>query len=288
MVRKYRLKGHGGFIMREGWFTKGLAAVAECPDLFTKDKFYGADILGVGTAMGKSMRYWMTVCGLIEDKRGEGVVLTEFGQLVLENDLYFEDIFTIWNMHKNIVLNVEKATIFSLFFQEFNKGEFTKDQMMERLQESLFRYTQEDEISERSFRDDCNTLLQMYTELPEKNTDPEDKMKSVFSRLGLVRKTTYGYVKEEADIKKLPMEMVLVMLGDRLVKEGISIDELLHKENGVGKVLNLSRVSLNEALDILQGEGFIEVTRTAGLDMVYPMDKLSDSGQIIRNYYEKK
>ena len=79
-MRKYRLKGHGGFFMREGWFAKGMTEVSENPRLFTKENYSGADALGVGSAMAKAIRYWMGVCGLIKEVRGTGTVLTEMGQ----------------------------------------------------------------------------------------------------------------------------------------------------------------------------------------------------------------
>ena len=36
-----------------------------------------------------------------------------------------------------------------------------------------------------------------------------------------------------------------------------------------GKNLNLKRMALNEYLDHLEGQGYLTVNRTAGLDMVY-------------------
>ena len=95
-MRKYRLKGHGGFFMREGWFAKGMTEVSENPRLFTKENYSGADALGVGSAMAKAIRYWMGVCGLIKEVRGTGTVLTEMGQLIAGEDLYLEDLFSVW------------------------------------------------------------------------------------------------------------------------------------------------------------------------------------------------
>lgn len=36
-----------------------------------------------------------------------------------------------------------------------------------------------------------------------------------------------------------------------------------------GRILNLKRMALNEYLDHLEGQGYLTVNRTAGLDMVY-------------------
>ena len=44
--RKYRLKGHESFILRDGWLTKGIQAVEKDNGVFSKNS--GADALGVG------------------------------------------------------------------------------------------------------------------------------------------------------------------------------------------------------------------------------------------------
>nr|MBP3597972.1 DUF4007 family protein [Eubacterium sp.] len=287
MARNYRLKGHGGFIMREGWFTKALAAVEAQPDVFTQDNFYGADILGIGTAMAKAVRYWLTVSGLIEERRGQGIFLTTFGEMVYKHDLYLEDDFTIWALHKNIVTNKEKATSWALFFQEFPAGEFTKEQLTERLYDLILQYSGEDEISERSFRDDCNTLLQMYTKTSEMNPDPEEKNQSIFAKLELIRKTYRGYRKEYADAQVLPKEIVLLSLADVLGSKGVNIEDLQNQFGGPGRVLGLSRVVLNDYLDELENEGYIRVHRTAGLDVVYPAE-MPTGDEIVKKYYEKE
>ena len=43
-IEKIRLKGHETFILREGWLTKGLAAVEKDGTVFSKNS--GADALG--------------------------------------------------------------------------------------------------------------------------------------------------------------------------------------------------------------------------------------------------
>ena len=62
--RKYKLKGHESFVLRDGWLTKGLRAVENNPRVFSNNS--GADALGVGTNMAKSIRYWMKTAGLTE------------------------------------------------------------------------------------------------------------------------------------------------------------------------------------------------------------------------------
>ena len=66
MAKKYKIKGHETFILREGWLTKGLQAVVDNPMVFTDN--YGADALGVGTNMAKAIRYWMKTAGILPER----------------------------------------------------------------------------------------------------------------------------------------------------------------------------------------------------------------------------
>ena len=107
-LAKYRLKGHESFILREGWITKALFAIDRDPLLFTVSA--GADALGVGTNMAKSIRYWMRTAGLTDESQATGVHLTELGRTILQCDPYLEDIFTLWIIHINIATNYKLAT----------------------------------------------------------------------------------------------------------------------------------------------------------------------------------
>lgn len=288
-MRKYRLKGHGGFFMRDGWFAKGMTEVSENPRLFAKENYFGADALGVGSAMAKAIRYWMTVCGLIKEIRGTGTVLTEMGALIAQQDLYLEDLFSVWLLHIYAASNAEKATIWHLFFDTMPLGEFTREQMQKTLYQELLRYSGESEVSERSFTDDCNTFLRMYVDLQEEKEDPEDKKRSVFARLHLIQPNYRGYRRERIAQERLPKEIVLLVLRRTMYgKPGDSIENLLTCEHGPGKLLSLDRILLNEYLDELENNGYLRINRTAGLDMVYLSEEVPEELEIMRRYYEKR
>lgn len=75
MKDKITLKGNGSFYIREGWLTKGLVEIAKNPELFSKKNNEGADALGVGSAMSKSIRYWLLTAGLIDASLNELIML---------------------------------------------------------------------------------------------------------------------------------------------------------------------------------------------------------------------
>ena len=68
-------------------------------------------------------------------------------------------------------------------------------------------------------------------------------------------------------------------------KEGISIEDILFKENGLVKVFNMTAVMANDYFDRLDAAGYIRVDRTAGLDMIYPTRELKPL-KIIEDYYK--
>lgn len=283
MARTYKLKGHETFILREGWLTKGLQAVADDPMVFAEN--HGADALGVGTNMAKAIRYWMKAAGILPDRTGKESCLTELGQLLYEYDPYMEDPFSLWLVHLGIAGNETGATSWYLFFHKMEES-FTKEELVEEMTGWLLAYTTEDKLSARSVRDDCNALIGMYYAERDRNYDPEDKKISPFAMLGLLQKTGDGYQKSQPDRKWLHRDVVLYcmirMLGADW--ESVSIDDLMTGNCSPGRLLNLSRTTLNAYLDELDNAEWITVNRTAGLDMVYRARSFTPE-ELIQEYY---
>lgn len=69
-------------------------------------------------------------------------------------------------------------------------------------------------------------------------------------------------------------------------KKSVEIETLSSQENNVGKLFNLDRNMINEYLDRLRQEGYIELNRTAGLDMVY-LTKDITPAEILEIYYRQ-
>lgn len=284
--RKFRLKGHESFILREGWLTKGLFAVRDNGKVFTEN--YGADELGVGTNMAKAIRYWMRCAGLLEEKGKGQVELTSLGTYLLEKDAYFEDIFSLWLVHSNIVCNFEQATSWYSFFNIYDQEEFRRKGLEEELTGILQGVTGEDTLSERSIQDDCEAILQMYGRGHSHGVDPEEKKNSPFYRLGLLRERDGSYRREQPDLKSVDCRLVLYVMQDVLEKgQGYlqaSVDKLLRGEKSPGRIFQLRRYFLMQYLEELEQRGFISLNRTAGLDMVYQIRTVTKE-EILQDYY---
>lgn len=277
---KLRLQGHEKFPIREGWINKGLITIPKMPDAFLRKD--APDIFGIGSNMVKSLRYWMRVFGLTNDN---GSVLSKLGEVIAEHDPYLEDTFTLWLLHSSIAKNRSDATTWYMYFNHCDAEDLDKEQIGSILYREISKYASGQSFSEKSLYNDVDVLLNMYSKKKD-TSDPEDKSISPFSQLGLVKNVGGRYSKCHPDRRIFNEMIVLYELAIMLEeKESVSIENALYGVNGLMKVYNLSSVMSNELLDRLDTAGYIRVDRTAGLDMIYPVDRLK-SLEVVEKYYK--
>lgn len=295
-LTKVKLKGNESFNIREGWLRKGMRCVREDKTLFSKDD--AMEILGVGSKMVKSIRYWLKATGLTEEnapvgRAREQIITEKFGEIVERYDPYFDDVFTLFLLHYNIVKDSEGLSIvWNIFFNNYDGQDFTKENMIEKCKEELNKRLAEGvTFSDSLFADDCASILRMYN-ATDAVEDPEESLGCPMVELGLIRKSANKkgtYVKTPPSRKLLDKLAVLYVILDNMEegKESVSIDSLINDSNNIGKVFNLDRVLVNEYLDQLRVSGYITLNRTAGLDMVYVNTDRTPQG-IMCEYYEKR
>lgn len=282
---KIKLQGHEKFSLREGWLSKGLIMVEKNPQAFQGKN--GPDIFGIGNNMVKSLRYWMKAFGLMEEKSLKGASLTSFGELIFNNDKYFEDIFTIWLLHSHIVKKIDEATSWYMFFNRMDVEDYEKEQIQQILYREIEKYALRTDISSNSVKNDLDVILNMYSK-SKVASDPEDKNVSPFTQLKLLKNVDGRYSKTHPD-KKLINEWVVLyelslMLED---KEFISIEDAIEGENGLSKIYQLSTVTANEFFDRLDALEYIRINRTAGLDVIYKAKDFS-ALDIMEDYYTNR
>ena len=293
-LTKIKLKGNETFNFREGWLRKGMRCVQEDPTLFSQ-----ADVmerLGVGSKMVKSIRFWLQATGLCTEKyinsgRGRAQFLSEdFGVIVDQYDRYFEDFFTLTLLHYKIVSNQALCIAWYLFFNAFKASEFTREEAISTCSQELNKIIAEGvSVSDASFADDCSSVIKMY--LRAQNSDSiEENLSCPLSELGLIKRAPEkgNFCKAPPSSEKLDMLAVFYVIISNLPddKKSVSINELLFGNNNIGKVFNLNRIQINEYLDQLRAADYLQVNRTAGLDMVYIKNRLSPQDVMI-TYYEK-
>lgn len=281
MEIKLKLKRHESFSIREGWLAKGIKNVKEYGNVFALQN--ATDILGIGTNMVKSLKYWMTATKLIEEKNRE-IMLSDFGSIINEYDPYLEDIFSWWLIHINMITNVDDAYIYNLFFNKCNIKTFTKRELYEKLYTLLTN--EKLTFNENILQDEVNMIIKTYT-IDEKIDNPENNFICPLSELNLLKKVDRDtYEKNRPEIRNLPFWVVYyiicLLLDDR---DNISIDELLKEKNSPAKLLNMDKNLINEYLDEMKKNDLIIINRTAGLNMVYLKKKLS-LNEIAEEYFK--
>lgn len=276
---KMRLQGHEKFPLREGWINKGLRIIPTQSDAFIVKE--APDIFGIGNNMVKSLRYWMKSMGLTNENGSE---LSALGKIIAKYDPYLEKDFTLWLLHSHIAKNIKEATTWFMFFNKCDVEEMEKDQIEQILFREISKYASGQSFSEKSLGVDIDVLLNMYSKTKDK-IDPEDKSISPFVSLGLVKKVEGKYVKSHPILNCFSEMIVLYEVSLKLEdRESVSIEDIIENENGLRKIYNLTNVMANALLDKLDAAGYIRVDRTAGLDMIYQVEKLNPE-KIIEDYY---
>lgn len=290
----YRFRAHESFFIRKGWLYKGLKNVLRKPNVFTDKEENPMDILGIGSNMVRSLRYWLQAVRLTEEpKTGiRNQTLTQFGEIIWENDTYIEEIGTLWLLHYQLVTNVEEATAWYYFFNEFKVSEFKKEDFVLSLS-NFMKIKYNVEIAESSYEGDFDCIINTYVPRLKSNPEkvhPENNIDCPFGELGLINildKKNKIYQKSKPAKDTLhPLVLLAVMLDQAKGQGEIKITSLLNDPCNIGKVFNLDIIALTNHLYKIQQLGYVKVIRTAGLDVVRINTKM-DFYECIKKYYQE-
>lgn len=121
-----KFRAHDTFFIRKGWISKGMKYVDKNPGVFISKTENPMDVLGIGANMVKALRYWLQAIGVTEEpSSGKRVqTFTSFGKLVFKYDQYIEELGTLYLLHYKLASNVELATSWYYFFNEFLLSDF--------------------------------------------------------------------------------------------------------------------------------------------------------------------
>lgn len=263
-----KLKRHETFSIREGWLEKAINLLEENPNCFGKDN--GQQILGIGTNMVKSLRYWIEACGLIKFYQGKGYLYEELGEYLKNKDPYLNNKTSWWLIHLYLASNFDCAPVFNTFFN-INLNKFDKDQLFNQIKDKL----EEKYIvgADSSLESDCNILLKSY--YSDDVSNPEDNMTCPLSKLGLI--STFDkkiYFKSQPkyndlDYKIVYYSMINSFKNSNLYKgTSFNLEDMYTWNNNPINMFNLSKSSLFQYLDEMKKNGLISLIKTAGLNTV--------------------
>ena len=287
-----KFRAHDTFFIRKGWLYKGMKNVKKDPTVFMGINGNPMDILGIGANMVKALRYWLQAVDLTSEpaagKRSQS--LTDFGEVIFENDRYIEEMGTLWLLHYKLARNANEATAWYYFFNEFKLQEFTRDDFV--IQLNNYIRMNDNEVSERSLDDDYNCIINTYVPRIKSNpkkVEPESNIDCPLGELGLIdiiSKKDRSYKKCTPKSDTLPPLILLAVILDNADKQReIKISSIQNDKGNAGKIFNLDIITLVTLLNKMELMGYVKVVRTAGLDVVQ-IEKQMDFLDCVREYYK--
>lgn len=297
MEKNIVINKHGSFYVRSSWPTKILDAISINESIFSPNKELEAvDEIGVGRVMIKSMRYWANALGIAsEHKTSQGVILrlTSLGELIKKYDPYFQNIGTLWLLHRNLTKIGSEATAWSWAFNLFNKKSFSKNDFCNDftsyLQHKGVEYNKK--AIEKEF--DCfkNTYVS-EKEFDIKKIIEEDNS-PFFARLKLLSYVGNGvYVQNNVGIHEVPLDIFCYCIindNRELLADSrqIQIDHLLEDDGQVGKYMCLTYSILIEYLQRLENQNKIKLINNFGNRLIQISEDL-DEDTILKEYFMKE
>ena len=276
MATTMKFRAHETFFIRKGWLSKGMKCVNARNDVFVAKDENPMDVLGLGSNMVKSLRYWLQAVGLTEEPRSgrRFQTITPFGQSVFNNDRYIEELGTLYLLQYKLAINKAEATSWYFFFNEFTMSEFSREDFVEALQKYI-RMSGDDSVAIRSLNDDfaciINTYLPRYKTNPSK-VSPENNIDCPFGELGLIdvlNKKAKTYKKSIPAANTLnPWVALAVIMAQAGSRRELALNELLNSPKNIGRVFNLDSITMLNVLYEIEKIGALKIDRTAGLDVI--------------------
>ncbi len=288
-----KFKAHDTFFIRKGWLSKGLKNVKSDPTVFVRKDINPMDVLGLGANMVKAMRYWMQAAGLTREPQSgkRSQLVTQFGEVIWENDKYIEEIGTLWLLHYQLATNKSEATAWYYFFNKFKATEFLYDDFKVHINNFLWEH--EKEVADSSIEGDYNCILGTYlsrVKTNPKKINPEENIDCPLGELRLIdivdrRKRLYKKSQPQKDTLP-PLILLAVILDQSKGEKSVRISSIQNDECNAGKVFNLDVILLTNLLYKIELMGYIKVVRTAGLDVIEIKTEMTFL-DCIREYYRQ-
>ncbi len=285
---------HESFPLRFGWINKGLTALIDSPDIFTRQD--ATVILGVGKNMVASIRYWLQATRVA--RRGDRSVLvpTPIGKVVFgsKGDPYLEDEGTIWLLHWLLATNPGDATSIYWFYNHFHKPEFTSADVAGALANFVKQHVSS-KVAATTLKRDANLLLRMYARSKGSARLPlEDALDSPLAILNLQeRLDSRTWSAAPMDRDEIPLSIfafAVAELFDHTSTQQLAVDQLMYSDIdhcAPGAVFRMTEDGLIRKLEALCEihPTKLRLDRTAGIYQLYKLESL-DAMAILKEHYQ--
>ena len=291
---------HETFHPRFGWLKKGFDKADE--DCFVCSRESAPVVLGVGKNMVKAIKYWCIAFKVVDEIRENGKYLhkpSAFAEKLLKNgdwDPFLENPSSLWLLHWQLLKPPCYAPAWQYTFNEFNKIDFSADDILFSLKEFKNRQFPNISAGDSSLNKDVNCLLRMYVEKIGPKNMKEDSLDCPFTDLGII--SAYGDSKRFTfnfgNKPTLPPEVTVSVCLEFAASfqddaRTVSISRLLYDAGSPGQVFKMTESSLSTAIEtVAKKEKDIYLTDTAGIiQLSFQSNPLVLSERILCNYFRK-
>jgi len=291
--------GHESFPLRFTWLTK---AVRTCEFAGHRDLFTRGDavvLLGVGKNMVRSIRFWATNTGVLEqvDSKARPVQYqpSALGTMLFGKDGYdpfMEDPGTIWLLHWQLATKRHLGTWFWVF-NDLREVEFQRQTIVRELLKAV-KLRGEKKVAEDTIERDVDCLLRTYLPSdPDKRFSREELLDCPLTELGLIRRSgerdTFTFLRGAHE--SLPLAVfafALLSFWQEIAPRSntLRFDQIAFLPGSPGQVFKLSEnatINLLHDLSLLT-KGKMRFDETSGLRQVL-RDGIVDGMKVLESYY---
>jgi hypothetical protein len=266
---------HQSFYLRPHWLAKAIQMLRN-DERFFYDKF-GFEKIGLGKNMIKSLQFWTVAMNIAYTSRNEAQQtihkLTEFADVLYQYDRFIRYPETAAILHYYLVSHPDPATTWYWFYNIVEDIVVSVND----LHTDLVKWVNQNEkksVSDKSLRRDIDCLIKLYTAGKNEEDDPEEIIHSPLCNLKLIEINNNIIRKRSPKIKEIGLAALLYTLLDYSREkniETISVDEIQNSPQLWGKVYNLKRNTIINALEELTHHPKypIRFVRTNRLDSVH-------------------
>ncbi len=288
---------HESFPLRFGWITKGLEALGDDPNVFTRED--ATVTLGVGKNMVAAIRYWLLATGMVKRTTRQGLARTDIGEILFPDvngeggDRHLQDDATLWLLHWLLATNPTEATAVYWFYNHFHKPEFVSEEAGTALREYA-RQSITAKAAATTLKKDVNLVLRMYSESRGgTRLLPEDTLDSPLAALQLQeRLDKYTWNAPPRDREQIPLTTfayAVASVFDHVGTDQLPVEQLMYSDQehcAPGSVFRLTENGLTDKLEALceTYPSSLQLNRTAGLYQLYRTGPLAGL-PILKEHY---
>jgi len=227
--------------------------------LITTDKISNSEQLSEKLGLSnKKSSILFGICNYLGLKRSGSFKLTQLGTFIADNDLYFDNLDTLWILHyiaaSNPRLVVWNRLISNIIYSE---GLITTDKALKYYQDLYDLYSSN--TMDRRIPDELQPILRLYST-------------GGLAELNLINNIGNGKYKRDdhKNIGSLPFCYSLLHFRDRYYSSssGLEIKSIIDEDNSPGQILLLEDFQVYELLNKLADQDLVSLETFGDLDQI--------------------